>query len=60
MTWLKHHYGPTEGPLGFPMPDAQAKALDAILQQNPDHDYQRCIVEKATTELLPGERADVS
>lgn len=58
-TWLKL-YGDTEGPLGFPMKDADAKALDDILKELPEQDYQRVVIEKAMTELSPGERADVS
>jgi hypothetical protein len=52
----------TEGPLGIPMKDAQAKMLESILQSLPQED--RCIkrftTAKAPTELLDGERADVS
>ena len=59
MDWLKI-YGDTEGPLGFPMKDAEAKALDKFLQENPEAEYQRVVVEKATSELATGERADVS
>lgn len=53
-------YGDTEGPLGFPMKDADAKAVDALMKQYPDSEFCRAIVEKATTELRDGERADVS
>jgi hypothetical protein len=53
-------YGDTEGPLGFPMSDKAARELDALLRTLPDRDYRRAVVEKATTELSPGERADVS
>lgn len=59
MTWLPT-YGDTEGPLGFPMKDADAQALDALLKATPDATYGRAVVEKATTEIMPGERADVS
>lgn len=59
MSFLKI-YGDTEGPLGFPMKDAEAKALDDILQSNPDAEYVKAVVEKATTEFAEGERADVS
>jgi hypothetical protein len=59
MSFLKI-YGDTEGPLGFPMKDDQAKALDAILQEHPGHEYVRIDSEKATTEFAEGERADVS
>jgi len=55
------HYD-TEGPLGIPMKDAQARLLDAILKTLPQEDraVQRLITAKAPTELLDGERADVS
>jgi len=55
------HYD-TEGPLGIPMKDAQARLLDAILKTLPqeDREVQRLITAKAPTELLDGERADVS
>lgn len=59
MTFLKQHFD-TEGPLGIPMKDEQARALDELLRQNPDAEYQRTVVEKAARELAPGERADVS
>jgi hypothetical protein len=56
-------YGPTEGPLGFPMPDRQARQLDTLLKSMPkskDHAYRKAVVAKAPTELNPGERSDVS
>ena len=59
MTFLKD-YGDTEGPLGFPMKVAEAKALDAILQANPDAEHVRLVIQKATTEFSEGERADVA
>jgi hypothetical protein len=52
-----------EGPLGFPMPDPAAKALDGILRTIPTtdaHAYRHAIVTRAPTELNPGERSDVS
>ncbi len=60
MTRFLTEYGDTEGPLGFPMRDADAQALDATLKAHPGHEYQRLVVEKATAELSAGERADVS
>jgi hypothetical protein len=57
------HYGPAEGPLGFPMPDKQARALDTLLKTLPkskDYEYRKALVAKAPTELNPGERSDVS
>lgn len=62
-SFLKQHYGSTEGPLGFPQTDKQAQALDALLKSLPKADefrYRKAIVTKATTELSGGERADVS
>jgi len=55
-------YGDTEGPLGLPMKDQQAKALDLLLKALPEEDRQLCrlVTTKAPTELLEGERADVS
>jgi hypothetical protein len=54
-------YG-TEGPLGIPMLDAQAFALDQLLGQLPAEDrvLRRSLTAKAPAELLDGERADVS
>src|SRR5262245_32357035 len=61
MNWLEP-YGPTEGPFGLPMLDTQAKALDAHLRALPDElrALGRSVTTKATTEVSPGERADVS
>lgn len=59
MSFLKF-YGETEGPLGFPMRDVEAKALEDILKQHPDHEYGRLVSVKATSEISEGERADVS
>ena len=49
----------TEGPLGIPMKDAQAKLLETILKTLPEEDrqIQRLVTAKATSELLDGERA---
>src|SRR5437763_5056158 len=61
--FLKQHYGECEGPLGIPCLDRQARALDKVLRALPkDALYApgQATVEKATTELLPGERSDVS
>ena len=57
------HYGPTEGPLGFPMLDRQARQLDTLLKALPrtrEHAYRKAVTAKAPTELNPGERSDVS
>ncbi len=61
--FLRHHYGDCEGPLGTPCTDRQARVLDALLRTLPHDDRfapGHLVIEKATTELLPGERADVS
>src|SRR6516165_12305821 len=53
----------TEGPLGFPMTDRQCFTLAALLKnlpREPQYAYRKMVVEKATSELLPGERTDVS
>lgn len=51
-----------EGPLGFPMPDRAARALDRLLRSLParDHAYRHAVLKRAPTELNPGERSDVS
>ncbi|MCI0458353.1 MAG: hypothetical protein L0Z62_15420 [Gemmataceae bacterium] len=62
-SFLKQHYGDCEGPLGVPCSDRQARALDAILSGLPKDELYapgHLVVEKAMTELLAGERADVS
>jgi hypothetical protein len=56
-------YGNTEGPLGFPMSDKQARVLDTLLKALPrskEHEYRHRITTRALTELNPGERSDVS
>src|SRR4051812_4227329 len=61
--FLKQHYGPAEGPLGFPQTDKQARALEALLKELPRDDvfrYRKRVVPQGPTELAPGERADVS
>src|SRR6516164_11868134 len=51
-----------EGPLGIPMKDAQAKMLEGLLQSLPAEDRRLCrlVTAKAPTEVMDGERADVS
>jgi hypothetical protein len=47
MNWLKQHYGSAEGPLGFPMTDKQAFALDAIIKSLPKDNayaYRKVVV----------------
>jgi hypothetical protein len=56
-------YGNSEGPLGFPLTDKQAFALDAILKALPSDDafrYRKLTVARGPTEILAGERSDVS
>jgi hypothetical protein len=60
---IRAPYGPAHGPLGFPMTDRVARALDAVLgalPKSPEHAYRHLVVTKAPTELSPGERSDVS
>lgn len=57
MPFFLSAYGPTEGPLGFPMLDRQARQLDTLLKSLPkskDHAYRKAVVAKAPTELNPG------
>jgi hypothetical protein len=63
MPSFPHSYGDTEGPLGFPMLDRQARDLDALLKALPSTDeyrYRHLVTTRAPTELNPGERSDVS
>ena len=60
-TWQKHYE--TEGPLGFPMTEKQARNLDVILKSLPkekEYGYKKTTFHKASTEVSTGERADVS
>jgi hypothetical protein len=53
----------TEGPLGFPLTDRQALALDALLKALPKSDefrYRKAVSARGPSELLAGERSDVS
>jgi hypothetical protein len=59
----KHFYGSAEGPLGFPMQDRQAFALEAILKALPEGDgyrYRKAVIARGPSETLSGERSDVS
>jgi hypothetical protein len=60
-SFLKH-YGTTEGPLGLPMQDRQAFQLESILKAllPEDRALKRAVIARPPTELLDGERADVS
>ena len=63
MIHFPRSFGDTEGPLGFPMLDKQARALDELLKKLPpgeEHRYRHFVTAKAPTELNPGERSDVS
>lgn len=51
------------GPLGFPLTDRQAFALETILQALPKSDefkYRKAMIAKGASEVMPGERSDVS
>ncbi|HEV3444642.1 MAG TPA: hypothetical protein VG099_08375 [Gemmataceae bacterium] len=53
----------TEGPLGFPVTERQAFALDAILKALPKDElfhYRKAQLAQGASEVLPGERSDVS
>jgi hypothetical protein len=61
--FLTTHYGPVEGPLGFPMSDPAAQTLDGLLKslpRTPEYEYRHFVTTKAPTEINPGERSDVS
>jgi hypothetical protein len=62
MTQFHRQYGTAAGPLGLPMQDRQAFQLESILKALPPEDraLRHAVVAKAPTELLDGERADVS
>ena len=53
----------TEGPFGFPLTDRQAIALETILKALRKDDafkYRKLVITKAASEVMPGERTDVS
>jgi hypothetical protein len=63
MSNLAKHYGSAEGPLGFPMQDRQAFALETILKALPREDcyrYRKAVMARGASETLAGERSDVS
>jgi hypothetical protein len=66
---LKHHYGLAEGPLGFPLTDKQAFALEVILKALPrdsafNYRKKTCGTGVTpvvpTSEVLGSERSDIS
>jgi hypothetical protein len=60
---LSQPYGTATGPLGFPLLDKQAFALEAILKALPRdraYAYRKTVLAKGPSEVLPGERSDVS
>src|SRR5579859_4698266 len=62
MNWNKE-FGNVEGPLGFPMQDAKARALEQIIKalpKTPEYEYKKAVLAKGPTEINPGERSDVS
>lgn len=62
MTFHKTYYD-TEGPYGLPMRDQQARQLEALIKQLPREklfEPQKAFIEKAPSQLLWGERADIS
>jgi hypothetical protein len=63
MTPFPKNYGTSEGPLGFPMTDRAARAVDTLLRALPktkEYEYRKAVSARAPTELNPGERSDVS
>ncbi len=63
MSNVNQAYGKTVGPLGFPMQDRAARALDLLLRTLPrskEYEYRKRVMARAPTELNPGERSDVS
>jgi hypothetical protein len=62
-TILTRHYGTATGPLGFPLLDRQAFALEAILKALPKEEafaYRKTLIADKASEVLAGERSDVS
>jgi hypothetical protein len=60
---LTQHYGKATGPLGFPLLDKQAFALEGILKDLPKDSifaYRKTLLDQPPTEVSPGERSDVS
>jgi hypothetical protein len=56
-------YGNVEGPFGFPVPDRTARALEQVIKALPKGDefaYRKAVVERGPSEVMPGERSDVS
>lgn len=63
MAPLTRLYGPASGPLGFPMLDKQAFALESLLKALPKDSafaYRKSVLAQKPAEVLPGERSDVS
>jgi hypothetical protein len=63
MTPFLKPYGTTEGPLGFPMIDRAARAVDTLLRALPktkEYEYRKAVSARPPSELNPGERSDVS
>jgi hypothetical protein len=61
MNWLKQHYGSAEGPLGFPLTDKQAFALEAIIKSLPKDNayaYRKIIVGEAGSAAQPAQGAN--
>ncbi len=62
MTTFLKHYGNASGPFGLPMQDRQAFQLESLLKTIPaeDRTLKHLVSTRGPTELLDGERADVS
>jgi hypothetical protein len=61
MNYLKE-YGDVEGPLGLPMRDAQAQALEILIKDLKELAPELCrsVLSSSSAQVLEGERADVS
>lgn len=57
----KRHWD-CEGPLGVPMKDKQAQAIEAVLKTLPEEDkvLKRFVTAKGPADIMQGERSDVS
>ena len=63
MSQFSLDHGSTIGPLGFPMTDKAAQALESLLAATPegkDYEYRKLITPKSISEINDGERSDVS
>jgi len=59
---MRHEYGTTFGPIGLPMTDTQAFALESLIASNPgcDPEPKRMTTADAQQLLADGDRSDIS